>query len=234
MFAQVFADFDDRVSETDLYFQALAALDNDEIAIVPGTAGQVLAVGAPPADWGRMLKGAAYLVLYNLVEAFIRRGFQAVFDTIRGEGLCGADLVDLVREQWITQRNRTVAPFDGSPKVYMAIANGIVKDIIDKKAVHMVHARLPISGNMDADVIRAVCQGHGIDHTVPAAAKGGTALSTVKAKRNALSHGDESFVEVGRMLVAADLIKAKDEIVIFVRSILQNLQQYAVNKTYRV
>jgi hypothetical protein len=234
MFPQVYADFNDRVTETNLYFQALAALDNDEIAIVAGVAGQILPVGKPPADWGRMLKGAAYLVLYNLVEAFIRRGFQAVFDTIHGEGLCGADLIELVREQWITQRNRKVSPFDGSPKVYMGMANEIVKEIVEKRVVQMAHARLPIVGNIDADVIRSVCDGHGVDSTVPAAAKGGAALNTVKVKRNALSHGNESFVEVGRTLVVADLIKAKDEIVIFMTSILQNLEKYANNKEYRI
>lgn len=234
MFAQMYADFDERAREVDLYFRALASLDNGEVSIVAGISGQVLAVGAPPAELGRMLKGAGYLVLYNLVEAFIRRGFQAVFETIRGDGLCGAELIDLVREQWIAQKNRAVKAFDGSPKVYMGIANEIVKEIIDKKAVRMIHDHLPITGNIDADTVRTVCQRHGVDHAVPKAANGGAALNTVMIKRNSLSHGTESFAEAGRNLVATDEIRAKEEVVLFVRSILQNLEKYANQKKYKL
>src|SRR5258708_4941276 len=125
MFAQVMADFSERANEVDLYFEYLLALDNNEIAIVPGTGPQVVPLGAPSPDWGRMLKGTAYLVLYNLVEAFVRRGFKAVFDSIKGDGLCGVDLIKLLRTQWIMQKNRKVSTFDGSPKVYMGIANDI-------------------------------------------------------------------------------------------------------------
>src|SRR5262249_55021223 len=234
VFAQLLSDFDDRVREVDLYFQALAALDNDEIAVVPGTGTQVVPPGKPPADWGRMLKGAGYLVLYNLVEAFVRRGFQAVFETIQTEGLGGGDLIEVLRDQGIAQKNRRVQAFDGSPKVYMGIANEIVKEVIHKKAARMTHDRLPIAGNIDADVVRGICERHGVTHTVPALAKGGAALQTVKAKRNALSHGNESFVKVGRGLAAADLIQAKDEVVLFMRGILANLEKYVDDKTYKI
>jgi hypothetical protein len=234
MFVQVLADFEDRVREVDLYFQALLALDNDEISVVTGTGPQVLPPGQPPADWGRMLKGSAYLVLYNLVEAFIRRGFQAVFDSIKSDGLSGIELADLLRAQWIMQKNRRVKAFDGSPKVYMRIANEIASEIADDRAVLLTHEYLPISGNLDAEVIREVCNLHGFNPSTPPAAKGGSELVTVKRKRNSLSHGDESFVECGRPLTAGDLVKAKDEIVLFVRGILQNLEQFALNKSYRI
>jgi MAE_28990/MAE_18760-like HEPN len=233
MFAQVFVDFNERVREVNLFFQVLSALDNDEIAIVPGTGPQVVTPGPPPADWGRMLKGAAYLVLYNLVEAFVRRGFQAVFEGIKNDGLCGIELIQVLRVQWVMQKNRRVSPFDGSPKVYMEIANQIISEVVDKKVAQLNKMHLPISGNLDADAIREVCMDHGVDHTTPSAAKGGSALTTVKKKRNALSHGDESFVECGRNLTASDLVQSKDEIVLFMNAILQNLRDFADNKLYK-
>lgn len=234
MFAQVFADFNDRVREVDLFFQVLSALDNDEIAVVNGTGPQIVNPGTPPADWGRMLKGTSFLILYNLVEAFIRRGFQAVFELIKNDALCGSELTELLRVQWVMQKNRKVKAFDGSPKVYMEIANDIVTDIVGKKAAVLSRDHLPFSGNLDADIIRSVCDLHGVDHTVPPAAKGGSALANVKKKRNALSHGDESYVECGRPLTAADLVQAKDEIILFMRAILQNLEQFANNKGYKM
>jgi len=233
MFAQVLADFDERVVEVDLYFQLLKSLENEEIVIGPGTGPQVLTHGTPPEDWGSMLKGAAYLVLYNLVEAFVRRGFQTVFDVIRSESLCGADLTEHFRHQWMSQRYRRIQAIDGSPRQYMDIADEIVRHILEQKTASMGHRSLPLSGNIDADAIRDVFGLHGVDSTTPPETKGGDALKTVRAKRNALAHGDESFVECGRQLSAQDLVQAKDEVVLYMRSILGNLQSFTEAKGYK-
>lgn len=180
-----------------------------------------------------MLKGAAYLVLYNLVEAFVRRGFQTVFDMIRSESVCGTDLTEHFRREWMAQRYRRKATIDGSPRLYMGIANEIIQDILERKTVSMGHRSLPISGNIDADAIRDVCGFHGVDSTTPAEARGGDSLKLVKSKRNALAHGDESFVECGRHLSAQGLVEAKDEVVLYLRSILGNLQSFTESKGYK-
>jgi MAE_28990/MAE_18760-like HEPN len=233
VFAQLFADFDERVAEVDLYFKLLLACDNAEIDIKAGTGPQIVPPGAPPADWGRMLKGGAYLVLYNLVEGFVRRGFQAVFEGIKGAGLSGADLTDEFRQQWIKQRNRSVSHFDGSPGVYMRIAGEIIADVIGKKPVYLVREYLPLSGNLDADSIREVCRAHGVSGETPRDAMGGSALTIVKVKRNSLAHGDESFCEVGGTVSAQELEKAKTEIVSFLRGILNNLERFQQAQGYK-
>lgn len=234
MFPQLKADFADRVREVDLYFQMLCGLDNDELAVVNGSGPQILPVGSPPADWGRMLKGAAYLVLYNLVEAFVRRGFQALFEAMKSDSVSAAELTNALREQWVMQKNRKISAFDGSPKVYMGIAHDIVAEIIEKKVAALSRVHLPFSGNLDADEIREVCRLHGVSHDTHKDAKGGVALNNVKKKRNSLSHGDESFVECGRSLTSADLLKAKKEVVLFLQGILDNLEEFAVTKSYKV
>jgi hypothetical protein len=233
MFAQVLADFDDRVVEVNLFFQLLKALDNEEIVIGPGAGPQVFPPGPPPENWGRMLKGAAYLVLYNLVEAFVRRGFQTVFDVIRCENVCGTDLTENFRRQWMSQRYRRIQVIDGSPKQYMDIADEIIQHILEQKTASMGHRSLPLSGNIDADAIREVFDLHGVDSTTPPETRGGDSLKIVKTKRNALAHGDESFAECGRQLTAEDLVTAKDEVVMYMRSILDNLQSFTESKGYK-
>ena len=233
VFPQVIADFEDRVKEVDLYFQLLLSLENEEFAIVAGMGRQVVPVGKPPADWASMLKGAAYLVLYNLVEAFVRRGFQAVFDAIRNDGICGSDLIEVLRNQWIAQRNRKVKAFDGSPKVYIGIAGEIVREVIAKQAASMSHDLMPIVGNIDADIVKKVFSDHGVEFKVPKAARGGVSLATVKAKRNSLAHGVESFVEAGRNAVATTFVIEKTEVVLFMRSVLDNLEKYSTAKSYK-
>ncbi len=233
MFAPVTADFDERVREVDLYFQLLSALDNDEIVVGNGTGPQVVPEGEVPADWDSMLKGAAYLVLYNLVEAFIRRGFQAVFDAIKADGVVGVDLSEVLRAQWIMQKNRRVKQYDGAPKHYMEIAVRIVSEIVDKKAAQLHRDYLPVSGNLDANEIRRLCIRHGVDHSTSGPAHGGAALETVMIKRNSLGHGDESFSECGRVVTAKELLDVKDEVVQFMRDILANLEKFATAKHYK-
>lgn len=215
MFAQVKEDFEERVLEVDHYFNLLAAIDNEELTVCCGTGAQVVPEGSPPSEWGRMLKGAAYLVLYNVVEAFVRRGFEAVYEAIKHDRLCGIHLTQHLRTQWVLQKNRKVKPFNGSPEVYMKITHEIVQEIEDNTIAQLSRHHLPISGNLDADAIREVCMAHGIDARTPPEAKGGEGLMMVKNKRNALSHGDESFEECGRDLTATELIQSKDQIVLF-------------------
>lgn len=234
MFSQVLADFDERVAEVDLYFQLLKSLDNEEIAIAVGAGPQVLPPGSPPEDWGRMLKGAAYLVLYNLVEAFVRRGFQTVFDVIRSESVCGNDLTAQFRRQWMEQRYRRIKLIDGSPRLYMDIADNIIQEILQGETVSMGISNLPISGSIDADKVRGVFTDFGIDSSSLPRTSGVDPLRALRFKRNALAHGDESFAECGRQLAAEDLVKAKDEVVLFMRSILGNLQSFTEAKGYKI
>lgn len=233
MFAALWADFGDRVQEVNRYFEMLMAMDNGEIAVQPVPAGQVLKPGPMPPDCGPMLKGAAYLVLYNLAEAFVRRGFQALFEAIRADGLCGTELTDSMCGQWVGQRIRSRASFDGSPKVYAGIAREIIGEVIGKKAALLSHHHLPVSGNLDADLIRDLCHQHGVAVTTDPKAKGGGELNTVKKLRNALSHGDQSFAACGRNVTVAELNQAKDEIVLFVRGILENVEAVVVARSYR-
>ena len=97
----------------------------------------------------------------------------------------------------------------------------------------MKHERLPISGNIDATVVREICKLHGVSSKVEKNAKGGEALGGIVKKRNSLAHGDESFEEVGRQFVAADLVLKKQEIVLYMRGILRNLEKFAKSKKYK-
>ena len=235
MFQQLFSDFDSRVKEVDLYFEIMSKIDAGRLSIdsVTGENENEQEDVSPPADWGRMLKGAFYLVLYNLVEAFIRRGFQVVFDSVASDQLTAIELSEQFRAQWVEQRNRRIQAFDGSPKKYMEIARGMIDEIIARDVISLSRHRLPLSGNLNAKKVRHVCRIHGVDLTVGSDANGGAVLDIVMRKRNALSHGDESFVEAGRDDTVADLKKAKNEVVAFMYDILHSLEQFAIAKSYK-
>ncbi len=230
MFADVMDAFEERVREIELFCDLLVAVEFDAVAYVDEGGTQIQPV---PQDWGPMLKGSLYLVLYNLVEAFIRKGFEEVFQAIKSDQLCGIELTATLRNQWIVQKNRVVKPLDGSPNVYMKIANSIVDEIAKKTVAALRKDLLPYGGTLDAEKIRKLCHAHGVPMAVDSAALGGAALVTVKSKRNNLAHGDESFAECGRQVTAADLIKATSEIVLFMRGVLSSLETFTNGKQYR-
>jgi len=124
--------------------------------------------------------------------------------------------------------------FSSSPQTYHGKAYEMITGILDNLVVELSEQRLPVSGNLDADLVRKVCRKHGVSVSVHHAAKGGSRLSLIKKQRNALAHGDSSFAECGRQYTVQDLIGIKNETVIFMRSILRNVSKFAARRSYRV
>lgn len=233
MFSEVDEKFAKITAEVELFIALVASSDNNELMIVRGQGPQSTPTGAPPSEWGIMLKATAYLVLYNLIEAVVRMGFKAVYETIKKDSICGNDLTAKLRKQWIEQRNRRIKPFDGSPKLYMEIADELISDIIDKKRVYLSTEHMPALGNYDASVIRHLCDIHGADSTPEPSTKGGVEITNVKKRRNDLSHGLLSFIEVGRDATASDLVKVKVEVITFLRHIIGHLKSFATQNKYK-
>ncbi len=229
----LWSEFEERVREIDLFFSLLQAEENGEIAVTNNGTQQVFPVGRMPPDCGKMLKGTAYLLLYNLVEAFMRRGFQEVFNAIEVDAISGAELSSELLAQWVEQKNRKVKPFVGSPKLYMEMTVEIVSDIVLGKTAKLHRDRLPFSGNLDAAVIRDVCSRHGVTHVTTPASRGGDALATIRINRNLLAHGDESFANCGGNVSLTVLSTAKTETVQYMRDILGNLEAFTAAKRYR-
>jgi MAE_28990/MAE_18760-like HEPN len=232
-FQDLVAQFDDRVAEVDVFFNVLSAVDNDELRVVDGVADNFLTKGKPPDSFGPMLKGTANLILYNLVEAFVSKGFEAVFDAIVADRACGVDLNATLRDQWIAQRHRKVTTVDGCPRIYMEVAGTIVDEICGNFVARLHKDHLPFPGTLNADRIRKLFHLHGIELRVDPATKGGEALNPVMKRRNSLAHGDESFAECGRQLTAADLMQAKQEVVLFMRGLIGSLETFATTGRFR-
>ena len=87
---------------------------------------------------------------------------------------------------------------------------------------------IPMGGNLDAREIRRICSVRGISQQ----ADQGEKLRVVKSERNALGRSDKSFGECGREYGVSDLERIKDEAVVFIRKILDNMNQYLVRKRY--
>ena len=116
---------------------------------------------------------------------------------------------------------------------YRNVAHRLVEGVTDDVRAYLDVTALKFGGNLDAAKIRHVCELHGVSHRTSKRTKGGEKLSLVKNKRNALAHGDTSFVECGRDYTVTQLGEIQRESVLYVKAILRNIESFTKTKTYR-
>jgi hypothetical protein len=100
------------------------------------------------------------------------------------------------------------------------------------ETIELNRKALSFDGNLDADEIRKVCSGHGINFNPDSTCKGGERLKDVKTKRNELAHGTLSFAECGREYSLKDLTEIKDQTYVFLTGLLDGMNDYYENDGY--
>ncbi len=88
------------------------------------------------------------------------------------------------------------------------------------------------SGNVDAREIRKLSTSYGFSTTTPPETRDGIDLLSIKTNRNNLAHGFESFNDVGKETTAENLIAISERVIKYLRQILNNIDEYLVNKEY--
>jgi hypothetical protein len=86
---------------------------------------------------------------------------------------------------------------------------------------------------VDARLIKEIAEKYGFScKTEPTKTKDGQNLLVVKSNRNDLAHGVKSFEEVGRDQTIEELLEIKQEVIEYLRQILQNIKIYLDNQEY--
>jgi hypothetical protein len=89
------------------------------------------------------------------------------------------------------------------------------------------------SGNVDAKVVKNIAKKYGFSCSTDCSkTKDGTNILVIKDNRNDLAHGIKSFEEVGRDKSIDELLEIKQEVVEYLRQILENIQAYLNDKKY--
>lgn len=81
-------------------------------------------------------------------------------------------------------------------------------------------------------IIRDICDDHGISFVAPPESRGGVKIDEVTALRNALAHGGKSFVECGRDFTLSDLKRITGEIEKFLEGLLDGMTVYYNNQQW--
>jgi hypothetical protein len=228
----VLEDFELRAEEVRSYLRLLKEMDKPGSQLhnpsSPGHRAVMI-----EEDWRKVSKATAYLLIYNLVESSIRSAFGSLYQVIEGDGCTLRGLSRKMLDQWIDQKHRSLIRETASPMNYKETAAAMVQAVLEDQVARLLSEKLHLSGNLDADVIRELCQSHDVPTTVPPSTKGGVDLSVVKAQRNALAHGNKSFSECGREVTVADLERIAGQTEGFVRAILRNVERVVETKAFK-
>lgn len=214
--------FEQRVKEIDLYYQALQKMN--EMVTSKRISDDNKDVFTD--DFIKILKSNSILMVYNLVESSIMGGIVTIYDTLESRKISYYSVCKEIQQIWFDFQFNQIFDPNTNHNSYKDKASKIVDEILSGSTLKLTRKAANISGNLDADKIRQICKNHGIYFTLPRECRGGSVLSQVKDKRNDLAHGTISFMECGRDFSVNDIIKIKDETILFLRSVLESIKKY--------
>ena len=225
--------FEDRALELSAYFKFIELIEKDAASLsLPKK--QTWKIRPVDEKILRILKANFFLLLYNLVEASIREGVASIYNAVQADGCSITELSPELRKLWIDGELSKLPAASANQDSYRDVARRLVNAVADNIKANLDVDALKFGGNLDAARIRTVCGAHGVSSKTAARTKGGEKLRLVKDKRNALAHGDVSFVECGRDYTVAQLGEIKGEAVLYLKAILRNIDKFTKKKTYRL
>jgi autotransporter translocation and assembly factor TamB len=219
----VLLDFNTRAQEVDDYFIFLESLIKQTTKLaVADSAGQDKIQSLNP-ELAKTLKANGFLLLYNLVESTMRNAIVAIFDEFKNQAISFDQLKPEIKMIVIQNlKNR-------SPKKIHLQMNQISIDIITAT----FEREELFSGNVDARLIKETAEKYGFSYQTDfAKTKNGQNLVVIKRNRNDLAHGIKSFEDVGRDQTIEELLEIKDEVIEYLRQILENIKTYLDNQEY--
>jgi MAE_28990/MAE_18760-like HEPN len=210
--------FIERKAEIDLYFDFLEDLMEKKAQIISSD-GSKQNVNI---ELAKILRANGFLLIYNVVESCVTQGIEAIYLDIIDKGVNYNDIKSNIQAEIINNVKNNVKIDD-----FISQVNNITVDIV----AH--YPKKIFSGNIDAKKIRETAKKYGFSHeTNSEMTKSGAQLLTVKQKRNDLAHGDISFKECGQDYTIQQMVDIKNEVMQYLKEILDNIGHFLVNKEY--
>lgn len=223
------SEFEKRTEEINVYFQLLTIIDKGDCFIHCRTLDEKIIDEHIDTDLIKILKANGFILLYNLIEATVRKSLEAIFAAIYSDNLTFQKLSDNLKKLWINQKALPLragidaVTFDKIRNILEDVANSI----IDNQIMQMQTECIRISGNIDAQSIREIAKQFGFEQ-----AKDGSVLETIKKKRNNLAHGEFTFGEIGKEVSVKDMINYKEGTYTHLTDVLKNIEKFIIDRKY--
>jgi hypothetical protein len=218
------SEADRRFSEVGIFIKFLKELDR-----APRLTGERFPSARQSSS---VLKACTFLLLYNVVESCVRSALGQTYEDIVSDGLIYGESTQKIQELWLKQQ-LDVATDSANHQTYISLATKIAGSVSGQEIIKLDSRKLPISGNLDSDVVRILCAKHGVNLKVAKWAKGGVEMSTIKDQRNALAHGLKSFSECGRDYAVKDLERIYKQTQHFLNGFVKSVGAFNAGHRYR-
>lgn len=210
--------YEDRVADVDRYCTFLQRLIDEKPTLRYLRPDGSQHEEAIDLDLTHTLKANAYLMLYNLVEATIRQAMDSIRRAIESGGH------DFNHLHTDLQRHLIKCMKDDDAR------GGLLKSLLPLErailAAGFESGRL-FGGNIHHKTLKEAADAIGFSvETEAAITDSGKRLETVKKRRNALAHGNQSFLECGRDTAIEDIVGIKDEVEAYLAQILDNIEAW--------
>lgn len=222
--------FESKVAEIERYYKFLQLIIADEGKIYRPRK-KTWRYFSPDEDLHKIFKENCFLLLYNLVESSVRGVVTDLYDAVGAENLTYEKLALELRQIWVSQNYRNLG-HAAHPNKYRDLAKLLIEDALGGTVINLKADRLPRAGNLDARKIREIGNDLGIRIAAHGRARGGGKLQTVREMRNKLAHGIQSFSECGRDFTLDDLEEIKNEVFVYLKSVMRNMEAHISNKKY--
>jgi len=177
-------------------------------------------------DETKILRATVFLLLYNAIEATISQIIREYHLHLSSKKF--SELSEKLKTHYIDLKLSDCKPRTTNYETYISKSKEIIKSIVDEAAVdfkiNQLEDRLPMSGNIDNEYIAKLFKGEwGMsfdDFKIP------SSISEIKKKRNELSHGRMSFMEVGKDLTLEDLRRHKTEVLTCLETLLEMTKKH--------
>lgn len=213
-----------RLTEINTYLTTFELLDRGSCSLICNKISGESEEREVSDSLSKILKANGFLLLYNLIEATIRRSLVAVFNAVKSENLSYKDLSDKMRDLWIKQETKSIQDINQNRSKIKELAEAVLNNLF----LEIKPDTISISGNIDAREIRHISEQIGCSTVAD-----GRKLKSVKDNRNKLAHGEKSFSEMGRDISVIDLIQYRDEVKIYLDAVLTQVENYINSKGYK-
>ncbi|MEY4934959.1 MAG: hypothetical protein RIS64_1318 [Bacteroidota bacterium] len=215
--------FQERKNEVEIYFEHARNAWSDDASIT-FKQNDIKQTTKLSLDLKQILLANTFLLLYNLVECTMSGALEAIYKDIKKQKFPYDKIKLNIQEEIIAHIRKNVAP-----DRFVRGVNDIAMDILN----HHPTSRDFFSGNIDREVIKDISRKYDFStHTDARETQNGAALEKVKTKRNHLAHGFISFKECGQEIDIFDMEKIKNQSLLYIEQILNNIDDFVKNKKY--
>ncbi|MEG4283746.1 MAE_28990/MAE_18760 family HEPN-like nuclease [Microcoleus sp. A006_D1] len=219
----VLLDFNTRAQEVDDYFIFLEGLIKQTTKLSIADDAGTYKIHSLNYELEKTLKANGFLLLYNLVESTMRNAIEAIFDELTNQTISFDQLKPKIKII-VLQNLKNCSPNKINLQINQ-ISTDIITATFDREEL--------FSGNVDARLIKEIAEKYGFSYkTEFTRTKNGQNLVVVKSNRNDLAHGVKSFEEVGRDNTIEELLEIKNEVIEYLRQILEHIKTYLDNQEY--